>query len=120
MRSEATDPGLSFWCHNVQKSSVSYAALLVQFGDDRPDVVCIQEPPWIQVGLQRSLSTPSPLHSAFLFLLFFPLLFLLYCRHLEVVQFLHMYRTEGCTKNAMDYAAREGHMDVVEFLHQHR
>ena len=53
------DPGLSFWCHNVQKSSVSYAALLVQFGDDGPDVVCIQELPWIQVGLQCSLSTPE-------------------------------------------------------------
>ena len=47
--------GLSFWCHNVQKSSVSYTALLAEWGEDGPDVVCVQEPPWIQVGTQRSL-----------------------------------------------------------------
>ena len=50
-------PGISFWCHNVQKSSVSYAALLAQWGDDGPDIVCIQEPPWIQVGTQHSLTS---------------------------------------------------------------
>ena len=51
--------GLSFWCHNVQKSSVSYTALLAEWGEDGPDVVCIQEPPWIQVGTQRSLTSPD-------------------------------------------------------------
>ena len=57
--SDSTPQGISFWCHNVQKSSVSYATLLAQWGEDGPDVVCIQEPPWIQVGTQRSLQSPQ-------------------------------------------------------------
>ena len=59
MNDSHESPGISFWCHNVQKSAVSYAALLAQWGDDGPDIVCIQEPPWIQVGTQRSLTSPS-------------------------------------------------------------
>lgn len=57
--SSSVTPGLSFWSHNVQKSSVSYTALLAEYGDNGPDIVCIQEPPWIQVGLQRSLESPE-------------------------------------------------------------
>ncbi|GMF34007.1 unnamed protein product [Phytophthora lilii] len=40
--------------------------------------------------------------------------------HLEIVQYLHTQRTEGCTVAAMDGAARNGHMQVVEFLHTQR
>jgi hypothetical protein len=29
--------------------------------------------------------------------------------HLEVVQWLHENRSEGCTEDAMDFAARNGH-----------
>jgi hypothetical protein len=31
--------------------------------------------------------------------------------HLDVVQFLHEHRKEGCTIIAMNYAARNGHLD---------
>lgn len=30
--------------------------------------------------------------------------------HLEVVKWLHANRTEGCTTNAMDWAAKEGRL----------
>ncbi|KAF1323947.1 hypothetical protein FI667_g10226, partial [Globisporangium splendens] len=40
--------------------------------------------------------------------------------HLGIVQFLHHNRTEGCTTRAMDDAAQNGHLDVVTFLHTHR
>lgn len=41
-------------------------------------------------------------------------------KHLEVVQFLHENRSEGCTSDAMDEAARIGHLEVVQFLHENR
>ena len=59
MSDTLVNQGLSFWCHNVQKSAVSYTALLAQWGDDGPDIVMIQEPPWYQVGTQRSLTSPE-------------------------------------------------------------
>ena len=40
--------------------------------------------------------------------------------HLEVVNFLHENRTEGCTERAMNWAAENGHLDVVKFLHENR
>ena len=40
--------------------------------------------------------------------------------HLEIVQFLHDNRPEGCTKLAMDLAAMYGHLDVVRFLDEYR
>jgi Ankyrin repeats (many copies) len=33
------------------------------------------------------------------------------------VTFLHDNRREGCTVDAMNYAANNGHLDVVRFLH---
>ncbi|TYZ60554.1 hypothetical protein PybrP1_010491 [[Pythium] brassicae (nom. inval.)] len=39
---------------------------------------------------------------------------------LEVVEFLHRHRGEGCTTAAMDLAARYGHLRVLEFLHANR
>ncbi|RKO83243.1 hypothetical protein BDK51DRAFT_39586 [Blyttiomyces helicus] len=38
----------------------------------------------------------------------------------KIVRFLHESRTEGCTRKAMDRAARVGRLDIVRFLHQHR
>ncbi|OQS01801.1 hypothetical protein THRCLA_21613 [Thraustotheca clavata] len=35
---------------------------------------------------------------------------------MEMVRFLHQNRTEGCTANAMDYAAFNGQLDIVKFL----
>ncbi|KAJ3095782.1 hypothetical protein HDU97_006547 [Phlyctochytrium planicorne] len=40
--------------------------------------------------------------------------------HLDVVQFLHFNRSEGCTKRAMNMAACNGHLDLVAFLHENR
>ena len=40
--------------------------------------------------------------------------------HLEIVKWLHVNRTEGCTKNAMDLAAENGHLEVVKWLHENR
>ena len=57
--SSGLEPRLTFWCHNVGKSSLSYTSLLAQWGEDGPDIVLIQEPPWIQVGLARSLDSPE-------------------------------------------------------------
>jgi hypothetical protein len=37
--------------------------------------------------------------------------------HLEVVQFLHENRTEGCSTRAMNQAARNGHLNIVKWLH---
>ena len=37
-----------------------------------------------------------------------------------VLQWLHEYRTEGCTEKAMDGAALEGHLEVVKWLHHNR
>jgi len=33
---------------------------------------------------------------------------------------LHENRTEGCTKDAMDRAARNGHLDVVIWLNDNK
>lgn len=35
----------------------------------------------------------------------------------EIAAYLHFYRREGCTPNAMDEAAKNGHMRIVRFLH---
>ncbi|KAF0689459.1 Aste57867_19094 [Aphanomyces stellatus] len=40
--------------------------------------------------------------------------------HLEVLQWLHVHRTEGCTTQAFDKAATNGHMHVVTWLHLNR
>lgn len=40
--------------------------------------------------------------------------------HLEVIQWLHAHRREGCTTDAMDLAACNGHLHVVAWLHEHR
>jgi hypothetical protein len=43
-----------------------------------------------------------------------------YKGHLEVVEWLHKNRKEGCPTWAMEFAARYGHLKVVEFLHKNR
>lgn len=40
--------------------------------------------------------------------------------HLDIVKWLHENRTEGCTTRAMDYAAKNGHMDVLKWLQKNR
>ncbi|EGG16706.1 hypothetical protein DFA_07684 [Cavenderia fasciculata] len=40
--------------------------------------------------------------------------------HINVVKFLHNTRQEGATAKAMNRAAANGHLDIVKFLHQHR
>ncbi|EGG22821.1 hypothetical protein DFA_04951 [Cavenderia fasciculata] len=40
--------------------------------------------------------------------------------YLDVLQFLHENRTEGCLTLAMDEAAKNGHFEVVKFLHYNR
>ena len=40
--------------------------------------------------------------------------------HIEVVQWLHENRSEGCTTYAMDLAASNGHLEVVKWLHENR
>ncbi|RLN95848.1 hypothetical protein BBJ28_00020424 [Nothophytophthora sp. Chile5] len=40
--------------------------------------------------------------------------------HLEVVQWLHVHRSEGCTTVAMNKAAAGGHLPVVQWLHANR
>jgi hypothetical protein len=40
--------------------------------------------------------------------------------HLEVVQWLHENRKEGCTTKAMDCAAGNVHLEVVQWLHENR
>eukprot|EP01133_Synstelium_polycarpum_P013876 gene13876-16366_t len=39
---------------------------------------------------------------------------------LEIVEFLHLNRTEGCTTKAMDQAASHGHYQVVVYLDRNR
>jgi hypothetical protein len=39
---------------------------------------------------------------------------------LDVVQFLHFHRSEGCTKHALSDAAVSGHHEVVAFLGENR
>ena len=36
------------------------------------------------------------------------------------VKFLHANRKNGCTTDAMNFAARHGHLEVVKFLHENR
>lgn len=38
---------------------------------------------------------------------------------LEMVEWLHASRTEGCTAQAMEYAARKGDFESLLFLHEH-
>jgi hypothetical protein len=38
--------------------------------------------------------------------------------HLEVIEFLHKNRTEGCTTFAMNAAAEYGHLEIVKYLHE--
>jgi|UniRef100_K3X7X7 hypothetical protein len=40
--------------------------------------------------------------------------------HLQVVQWLHYNRSEGCTAHAMDSAAACGRVDIVRWLHENR
>eukprot|EP00638_Chattonella_subsalsa_P007641 CAMPEP_0117742392 /NCGR_PEP_ID=MMETSP0947-20121206/5520_1 /TAXON_ID=44440 /ORGANISM="Chattonella subsalsa, Strain CCMP2191" /LENGTH=632 /DNA_ID=CAMNT_0005558909 /DNA_START=26 /DNA_END=1925 /DNA_ORIENTATION=+ len=40
--------------------------------------------------------------------------------HLPVVTFLHYNRSEGCSQQAWDQAAMHGHLATLEFLHHHR
>ncbi|KAL2915103.1 hypothetical protein HK105_205427 [Polyrhizophydium stewartii] len=40
--------------------------------------------------------------------------------HLDVVQWLHLHRSDGCSTDAMDLAAWAGRLDIVRFLHTHR
>ncbi|KDO21593.1 hypothetical protein SPRG_13279 [Saprolegnia parasitica CBS 223.65] len=42
------------------------------------------------------------------------------CGHDDIVTFLHMKRSDGCSVAAMDGAARHGHLRIVQFLHTHR
>ncbi|EQC26380.1 hypothetical protein SDRG_15791 [Saprolegnia diclina VS20] len=42
------------------------------------------------------------------------------CGHADIVTFLHMKRSDGCSVAAMDSAARHGHLRIVQFLHTHR
>lgn len=38
--------------------------------------------------------------------------------HLEIVQWLHFNRNEGCTKYSMDWAANSGHVEIVKWLNR--
>jgi len=40
--------------------------------------------------------------------------------HIDIVEYLHQNRTEGCTVEAMNLAAKNGHLNVVEWLHYNR
>src|SRR3989344_1282659 len=40
--------------------------------------------------------------------------------HLNVIIWLHLNRTEGCSRRAMNDAAKNGHFDVVKWLHENR
>lgn len=40
--------------------------------------------------------------------------------HVDVVQFLHEHRSEGCTSFALRFAVEENSFDAVRFLHEHR
>ena len=39
---------------------------------------------------------------------------------LNVVEYMHTHRHEGCTTWAMEEASRNGYLDVVKFLHENR
>ena len=40
--------------------------------------------------------------------------------HLEVLRWLHKHRAEGCTTDAIDWAAGNGHLDAVRWLYNNR
>ncbi|KAF0699801.1 Aste57867_9642 [Aphanomyces stellatus] len=40
--------------------------------------------------------------------------------HLPIVEFLHRHRTEGCSPQAINLAARFNHLNIVMFLHENR
>jgi hypothetical protein len=40
--------------------------------------------------------------------------------YLQVIEFLHKNRIEGCTKDVMNMAAINGHLDVIQWLHENR
>jgi hypothetical protein len=40
--------------------------------------------------------------------------------YLEIVQWLHENRDEGCTTDAMNMVVQNGHLHVVEWLHENR
>jgi hypothetical protein len=40
--------------------------------------------------------------------------------HLEMVQWLHFNRTEGCTTSAMNLAVENSHLEVIKWLHFNR
>ena len=40
--------------------------------------------------------------------------------HVHIVRWLHENRKEGCTRYAMDMAAKFGHLEVVKWLHANR
>ncbi|KAK1944312.1 putative ankyrin repeat protein L62 [Phytophthora citrophthora] len=40
--------------------------------------------------------------------------------YLDIVKWLHVNRSEGCTYAAMDRAAANGHLDVLKWLHDNR
>jgi hypothetical protein len=35
---------------------------------------------------------------------------------MDIIKWLHKNRTEGCTSDAMDWAADNGHLEIVRFL----
>ena len=39
---------------------------------------------------------------------------------LQIIQLLHLNRSEGCTSDAMNYAAKYGYLDIVKWLHLNR
>lgn len=43
-----------------------------------------------------------------------------YAASVEIVEWLHLNPTAGCTTRAMNRAAMRGDVDTVLFLHQHR
>ncbi|OWZ19324.1 hypothetical protein PHMEG_0006437 [Phytophthora megakarya] len=40
--------------------------------------------------------------------------------HLNIVKWLHKNRSERCTSRAMDSVARYGHLEIIKCIHEHR
>ena len=38
----------------------------------------------------------------------------------HMIKWLHNNRSEGCSKDAMDLAAKNGHLHVLKWLHENR
>lgn len=38
----------------------------------------------------------------------------------QILERLQANRTEGCTEDTIDYAAKENHLEVVQWLHENR